>query len=628
MASVNYRTLAADILEGVGGEENIVGATHCATRLRLTLRDDAKADTAAVEKLPGVITVMKAGGQYQVVVGNDVPTVFAELGKISRFGNDDGTDQEAPVKGNVFNRFIQMVSSIFQPILWPLAAAGLFKAFLSLAGTFGWMSAEDSTYVILNATADALFYFLPLFLAITAAKRFKANQFTAMAIAGALVYPSIVALNGTKSDFAGIPFSVMNYTSSVIPIIVAVWLLGYLERFLLKVLPSAIRNFMTPLLAMAIMVPLTLLTVGPATIFLANGLSSGITAMFSFAPWLAGAVMGGFWQVFVVFGLHWGLVPVMLNDIASTGFSVMMAPLLPAVLAQSAAMLAVAMRSHSAKRREVAAPAAFSGFLAGVTEPGIYGVNLPLKKPFYFGIAGGAVGGAIAAMGGSAANAFVFPSLIGLPAFTAIGSFTTLLLGTGVAIVIAFLLTFFFGPRETPDEVKNADVSGQAAGGTSAAPTTSPSTSGSVKVLAPVTGTTVALADVPDKVFSSGAMGVGLGIVPEGDTVHSPVSGTIQVAMKTGHAYGIKTDDGVEVLVHIGIDTVQMKGEGFIPAVSRGQRVEAGDVLANIDRSKIKAAGFSDMTIMVVTNSKALTAVVPLTVSHLDQGVPALDVEL
>ncbi|MGA7206279.1 MAG: PTS transporter subunit EIIC, partial [Specibacter sp.] len=412
MASVNYRSLAADILEGVGGEQNIAGATHCATRLRLKLRDDAKADTAAVEKLPGVITVMKAGGQYQVVIGNDVPVVFAELGKISRFGNDDATAQ-APETGNVFNRFIQMVSSIFQPILWPMAAAGLFKAFLSMAATFGWMSATDSTYVILSAAADALFYFLPLFLAVTAAKRFKANQFTAMAIAGALVYPSIVAMNaaGTSVDFAGIPFSVMNYTSSVIPVIVAVWLQGYLERFLLKVLPSAIRNFMTPLLAMAVMVPLTLLTVGPATIFLANGLSSAITATFSFAPWLAGALMGGFWQVFVVFGLHWGLVPVMINDIATTGYSVMMAPLLPAVLAQSAAMLAIALRSHSAKRREVAAPAAFSGFLAGVTEPGIYGVNLPLKKPFYFGIVGGAVGGAIAAMGGSAASAFVFPSL-------------------------------------------------------------------------------------------------------------------------------------------------------------------------------------------------------------------------
>ncbi|MDD0856893.1 PTS transporter subunit EIIC [Arthrobacter alpinus] len=332
MASVNYRTLAADILEGVGGEKNIATATHCATRLRLTLRDDAQANTAAVEKLPGVITVMKAGGQYQVVIGNDVPTVFAELGKISRFGTDTDAEEEAGPKGNIFNRFIQMVSAIFSPILWPLAGAGLFKAFLALASNLGWLAPTSQTFVVLSAAADALFYFLPLFLAITAAKRFKANQFTAMAIAGALVYPlSIVALNdaGAPVHFAGIPLVIMNYTSSVIPILVAVWLLGYLERILAKVLHSSIRNFMVPLLSIAIMVPLTLLTVGPVTVLLANGVSGGITALFGYAPWLAGAIMGGFWQVFVVFGLHWGLIPVMINDLATTGFSVMMAPWFP-----------------------------------------------------------------------------------------------------------------------------------------------------------------------------------------------------------------------------------------------------------------------------------------------------------
>jgi len=227
MASVDYKSLAADILKGVGGEGNIVGATHCATRLRLRLRDEAKADTAAVEKLPGVITVMKAGGQYQVVIGNDVPTVFTELGRISRFGNED-TSEEAPAQGNLFNRFIDMVSSIFSPILWPLAGAGLLKAFLSMATTFGWADPANQTFVILSAAADALFYFLPLFLAVTAARRFKTNQFTSMAIAGALVYPSIVALAaaGTPVSFAGIPVVMMNYTSSVIPIIVAVWLQG------------------------------------------------------------------------------------------------------------------------------------------------------------------------------------------------------------------------------------------------------------------------------------------------------------------------------------------------------------------------------------------------------------------
>ncbi|MDR6417622.1 beta-glucoside-specific PTS transporter subunit IIABC [Pseudarthrobacter sulfonivorans] len=638
MASVDYTTLAADILEGVGGEKNLVGATHCATRLRLRLRDDAKADTAAVEKLPGVIAVMQAGGQYQVVIGNDVPLVFAGLGKISRFGNEDGSD-DAPTQGNLFNRFIEMVSAIFSPILWPLAGSGLLKAFLSMAGTFGWVAPTNNTYVILSAAADALFYFLPLFLAVTAARRFKVNQFTSMAIAGALVYPSIVALGtaGQPVDFAGIPLVMMNYTSSVIPIIVAVWLQGYLERFLLKFLPSAVRNFLTPLLTVAIMVPLTLLTVGPATTLLSQGVSAGITAIFGFAPWLAGALMGAFWQVFVLFGLHWGFVPIMTNDLATIGYSLLMAPLVPAVLAQAAAMVAVALRTRSAARRGVAAPAAISGFLAGVTEPGIYGVNLPLKKPFYFGIAGGAVGGAIAAMGGSASNAFVFASLLALPAFTAVGNFVLLLIGTAVAILIAFVLTFIFGPRETADAVKDDAVASPAADAETvpvpaAADTTTGAPAGqratSVKVLAPVSGPVIALADVPDKVFSSGAMGAGVGIVPEEDAVHSPVSGTVHAVMKTGHAYGIKTDEGVEVLVHIGIDTVQMKGEGFEAAVTRGQRIEAGDLLATIDRARIQAAGYDATTLMVVTNTRNLTAVVPLGETRLTRGAPALDVEL
>ncbi|WP_104063570.1 beta-glucoside-specific PTS transporter subunit IIABC [Arthrobacter sp. 4R501] len=633
MASVNYTTLAADILKGVGGEHNLVGATHCATRLRLRLRDEAKADTAAVEKLPGVIAVMKAGGQYQVVIGNDVPVVFAGLGKISRFGNED-TTHEAPPEGNLFNRFIEMVSAIFSPILWPLAGAGLLKAFLSMGTTFGWVAPTNQTYVILSAAADALFYFLPMFLAVTAARRFKTNQFTSMAIAGALVYPSIIALGtaGQPVDFAGIPLVMMNYTSSVIPIIVAVWLQGYLERFLLKSLPSAVRNFLTPLLTIAIMVPLTLLTVGPATTFVSQGVSSGITSIFSFAPWLAGAVMGGLWQVFVLFGLHWGFVPIFTNDLATTGHSLLMAPLLPAVLAQAAAMVAVALRTRSAARRGVAAPAALSGFLAGVTEPGIYGVNLPLKKPFYFGIAGGTVGGAIAAVGGSASSAFVFPSVLALPAFATVGNFALLLVGTAAAILIAFILTFVFGPRETADADKNGadtrpDAEDSPATGHTASSTPGPALR-SITVLAPVTGATVALADVQDRVFASGAMGAGVGIVPEEDRVYSPISGTVQAVMKTGHAYGIKSDEGVEVLVHIGIDTVQMKGDGFEAAVTRGQRVEAGALLATMDRAKIRAAGYDSTTLMVVTNTKALTAVIPVGEGHLTHGTPALDVEL
>jgi PTS system beta-glucosides-specific IIC component len=424
----------------------------------------------------------------------------------------------------------------------------------------------------------------------------------------------------------------MNYTSSVLPIIVAVWLQGYLERFLNRVLPSAIRNFTTPLLTLLVMVPLVLLTVGPVTTFAAQGLSAGINAAFTFAPWLAGGIMGGFWQVFVLFGLHWGLVPGMLNEIATQGYSLLLGPLLAAVLGQAAATLAVMFRTRNKARRAVAGPAALSGFLAGITEPAIYGVNLPLKKPFYFGITGGVIGGAIAAAGGSGATAFVFPSLLGLPAFSTVGNFGLQLLGTGTAVVIAFLLTFFFGPREA-EALEAADAGttvpeAAAAAPSAAEPVPASAATGTVDVLAPVAGQTVALADVQDKVFASGAMGKGLGIIPADGRIYAPISGSVKAAMKTGHAFGIKSDDGVEVLVHIGIDTVQLQGRGFESAVTRGQQVRAGDLLAVVDLDVVTAAGYDTTTLVMVTNTAQLAGVAPVAGGTLAQGDTAITVRV
>lgn len=652
---MDYRSLAAGIVQDVGGEENIVSATHCATRLRLKLRDESRADKAAVEKLPGVITVMRAGGQFQVVVGNNVPSLFAELKKITNVTNEGNTANKNQVsKSGLFSRFMDLISAIFSPILWPLAAAGLFKTFLSLATQLGWLDADSQTYVILAAAADAIFYFLPLFLAITAARRFRTNEFTSMALAGALVYPSIIELasTGAPVSFAGLPVVMMSYTSSVIPIIVAVWLQGYLERFLNRILPAALRNFSTPLLTLLIMVPLVLMTVGPLATAGAEGVSAGITAVFSVAPWLAGAILGGLYQVIVLFGLHWGLTPVIANELATQGYSLLYGPLPSAVLAQAAATLAVFLRSRNAARREVAGPAALSGFLSGITEPGIYGVNLPLKKPFYFGLIGGAIGGAIASAGGSASNAFVFLSVLSLPAFSSVGNFTLQLVGTGIAVIIGFTLTFLFGPREhkvpmaavQPNDttalapvtdggpIDRASIEpggpSRVAAATSTVPTVTSNAAGKVEVLAPVDGRTVPLSEVGDKVFASGAMGKGLGIVPSDGRVYAPISGTIKAAMKSGHAYGIKSPDGVEVLVHIGIDTVQLDGRGFTPAVNRGDHVQAGDLLAVVDLDTVAAAGYDPITLMVITNTAQLTEVAPVSDAAITHGQPAVTVQI
>ncbi|MGC4152775.1 MAG: beta-glucoside-specific PTS transporter subunit IIABC [Propionicimonas sp.] len=602
MAAVDYRSLAGQILEKVGGEANVASVAHCATRLRFKLKDTAKADKAAVEKLAGVITVVEAGGQFQVVIGNDVPIVYAEIGQLTKLIADGAAAADEGPKGNLLNQFIDLISKVMSPILWPLAGAGLLKAFLALATQLNWLDPAGQTYAIWNAAGDAIIYFLPIFLGYTAAKRFGANQVTAMALAAALVYPGIVALNtGEPVHFLGIPVVMVSYTSSVIPIIVAVWLQSYVEKWLNKVLPSSIRNFTTPLVVLTVMVPFTLMTVGPITSWLANGVSAGVTWLFSLAPWLAGGILGGFWQVFVMFGLHWGLIPVLLNDLTTQGYSLLSGPLPAAVLAQAAATLAVAFRSRSAKRRQIAGASSVSGLLAGITEPAIYGVNLPLKRPFYFGIAGGAVGGAIAAAGGSAATAFVFPSLIGLPAYMEQGSFVLQLIGTGVAIGMGFVLTFLFGVKDQPDEEEVAEGGPQIVVGGVGAP----------EVKAPVSGALVPLAEVNDKVFASGALGNGLGIVPSNGQFYAPFAGTVATAFPTGHAFGIKSPDGVEVLIHIGIDTVQLEGKGFNAAVTQGQEVQAGDLLCTVDLEAVKAAGYDTTTIVVITNTAQFAAVLP-----------------
>jgi PTS system beta-glucosides-specific IIC component len=406
----------------------------------------------------------------------------------------------------------------------------------------------------------------------------------------------------------------VTYTSSVIPIIVAVWLQSYLEHWLNKVLPSWLRNFTTPLLVLLIMVPLTLITVGPVTSYAASAISTGIAWLFTTVPWLAGALMGGFWQVFVIFGLHWGFVPFMANDLATLGHSVMMGPLPAAVLAQAAATLAVLFKTKNIALKELAGPSALSGFVAGITEPAIYGVTLRLKKPFYYGVVGGAVGGAIAAMGGSAASAFVFASLLGLPAYMQVGSFTLQLVGTGVAIAIAFTLTMVLGFDDIPNE-------------TDATPDLIPAMPGAVELGAPVSGAVVPLAEVKDKVFASGALGKGIGIVPSSGKVYAPFAGTVVTAFPTGHAFGIKSADGVEVLIHIGIDTVQLEGKGFTAAVTQGQTVEAGDLLATVDLDAVKAAGYDTTTIVVITNTAQFAAVLPAEGHQVAHGDTAIVIE-
>jgi len=602
----DYAKTAAGVLAGVGGEENVQSLVHCATRLRFVLKDEAKADAAALKATPGVITTAQAGGQYQVVIGNDVPEVFAEIGKISGIGGAGSAEGASGPKGSLFNRFISMISSIFTPVLWALAGTGLLKAFLAAAVTFGWIDATTSTYAVLNALSDAFINFLPLALAITAARYFKANEWTALAIAGALLYPTMTALVGTPDlTFFGIPFTMVSYVSSVIPIIVVVWLQSHAEKFLYAALPGAVRRFVTPMIVVLVAVPLVFVVIGPISDLLGGLLGDGIGWVFATLPWLGGAIMGGLWQVFVIFGLHWGLVPLFQIEFQTTGQILLLGPVFAAVLAQAAAVAGVWVRARNKSLKSLAAPATLSGFLAGITEPAIYGINLPLKRPFAFGIVGGAVGGAIIAIGGVFSKAFVVPSGLALPALFGNGNMLMLVLGLAVAILVPFLLTVIVGFREPEETAPPAPVAAN-----------------DVAVLSPVDGTVVPLSEVPDAAFADGSLGRGVAVQPRSGAVYAPFDATVVAAFPTGHAFGLRHADGAELLIHIGIDTVKLGGEHFAVKVTAGQQVKAGDLLVEFDGDAIEKAGYDLTTPVIITNPDLYPEVAAAAAGPIAHGDP------
>ncbi|WP_243075391.1 beta-glucoside-specific PTS transporter subunit IIABC [Microbacterium sp. SS28] len=582
----DHAKTAAGVLKGVGGEDNVQSLVHCATRLRFVLKDESKADAAAIKSTQGVITTAQAGGQYQVVIGNDVPEVFAEIGKISKLG---GASASAPAadapRGNLLNRFISMISAIFTPLLWALAGTGLLKAFLAAAATFGWIDTTTTTYAILYALSDAFINFLPMALAITAARYFKASEFTSFAIAGALMYPTISATVGAEGlTFIGIPFTMVTYVSSVIPIIIIVWLQSHAERFLYAKLPAAIRRFVTPMIVVLVAVPLVFVVIGPISAIISGWIGGGIGWLFANVPWLGGAVMGGLWQVFVIFGLHWGLVPLFTLEYQTSGMIFLIAPVFAAVLAQAAAVAGVWVRTRNKNLRSLAAPATLSGFLAGITEPAIYGINLPLKRPFAFGVVGGVVGGAILSAGGVFSLSFVVPSGLAIPALLGNGNMTLLAIGLAAAIVIPFLLVVLIGFKDPVEEEKVAAESTD------------------LRVLSPLDGTVVALSEVPDAAFADGSLGDGVAIRPRSGAVYAPFDATVVAAFPTGHAVGLRHEDGAEMLIHIGIDTVRLGGEHFELKVTAGQQVKAGDLLVEFDGDAIERAGYDLTTPVIITN--------------------------
>lgn len=447
---MDYKLLAKQIIRGVGGSQNVSKVWHCATRLRFKLVDEQKADTTALESLDGVVTVVQSAGQYQVVIGNSVAKVFEEIVQLDTKFEGNTSDQAADSneeKQSLINRLLAFVSSVFTPFLGALAASGILKGLLILAANFNVLSETDGAYQIWNASSDAIFYFLPLFIGFTAAKQLRVNQFVAVTIAAALIYPNLITrmAEAQSLDFFGLPIQSATYSASVIPILLAIWLLSFIEPLFDKFFPESVRNIFTPLLSIMLMVPLTLLVVGPIGNSVSSVLATVLGSVYSFSPMIAGLILGATHQVIVIFGVHWALITLMINNIAEFGQDPWLPIVCIAVFAQAGSALGVFMKTKDKKLKSIAG-SAFITAIFSITEPAIYGVNLKLKRPMYFALLASGIGGAIAGFGQVQASTFTFPGILAIPTYLGNG-FGFEVVGLIVGLCGATLLTYLFGVK-------------------------------------------------------------------------------------------------------------------------------------------------------------------------------------
>lgn len=592
---MDYKQLGLEILLQVGGKDNVSKLTHCATRLRMEFNDDSKVQAKAIESLPGVISVVERGGQFQIVVGNNVQQTFRAMQK--EIGDLSGRQSEknSQARGGVISQIISVISTTFTPVIQAITGAGMIKALLAILKLTGVIDAASPTYHLLDTIADAAFFFLPVLLAYGAAIKFECNPILAMTIAGALLHPNLAQMlaAGTVIDFVGIPVRLADYAGSVLPIIFTVWLMSYIERFAEKVSPTMIKFFTKPMIILLVTAPLALVVVGPFGIFLNDLVAAGAAIVDGKASWLIPMLMGGLQPFLVITGTAWAMTPIATGQLSKNGFEMINGPgMLASNIAQGAATLCVAFRTKNKNLRQLASSAGFTALL-GITEPSLYGVTLKLRKPLIAAMIGGGCAGIYAGLSGLVRYAFVSPGLAALPAFIGENPMNIVhaLITCAIAIVVTFALTWMLG-FDDPVEETGSGVSEAVSGAEQ-------------QIVSPLNGQLVALAQVNDDVFSQGLLGQGVAIRPQEGVLRAPLTGEVVTFLPSMHAVGIKGDNGVELLVHIGIDTVNLAGQHFASELKVGDRVQVGDELVRFDLAAIVGLGYDITTPVLVVNSEA-----------------------
>lgn len=608
------KQLAEEILQKVGGKENITSYSHCSTRLRFDLKNSKNIDRKALEQLDGVLSVMEVAGQTQVVLGSQVQYIYEEMQGILPVGNSEGDFAAADKKEKGFlGTALEIISSLFTPLIDVLIGAGILKGLLSILTATNILTADCGTYQILNAAADSLYYFLPVVLAITCSKRFKTNMFVSVTIAGALLYPNLTALYdaGTAITFLGLPVHLTAFKSSVFPIVFAILLLSYVEKLLKKLLPDSIRSRIAPFFSLLIVVPATIVIFGPLGSLLSDSIANFYMNLYGFNPIIAGGFIGAIAQVLVIFGIHWGLFPIIFSNIEKFGFDTILAVFGPSIIAQSGAAFGVWLKTKNKRLKQVASPAAIMGFF-GISEPAIYGITLKYRRAFACAVIGGGIGGAIAGASGARAMAVAVAAVPTFPAYFGKG-FTGFVIAYFGAFLISAFLTYTIGFRDSmiseEDQTPLTNDNNQEANDDSL-------NALAMKVYAPASGKALPLKQVADEAFASEALGKGMAVVPDTNDIVCPVAGTVSAVYPTKHAYGIISANNEEILIHIGIDTVKLNGKYFTSNVNPGDIVIPGDSLATIDLEKIKNAGFDPTIVVIDTTDTDHRQITPLSSGH------------
>ncbi|WP_303971590.1 beta-glucoside-specific PTS transporter subunit IIABC [Faecalicoccus pleomorphus] len=629
-----YTNFATSILNEVGGTENVINVTHCLTRLRFKLKDESKANEEVLKELDGVITIVKSGGQFQVVIGNHVNLVYADLCEILGITDQTSVENEEEKPKGIVNRLIDIISSCFAPILGPMVACGLFKGINALlVWALGGTYSASGVYLVFNAIGDSIFYFMPIMLGYSSAKKFNVNVVVGMLIGATLCYPSIQASTLSAGEalgsiglfgdyyttFAGIPMIAANYTTSVIPVVVVVAFTSWIQKWAKKFVPDMIQSYFVPFLVLLISLTIGLLVIGPLVQLFTNLLSMGFTNLFNFSPVLTGVVLGFFWQVLIIFGLHWSAVPIAMINLGNFGYDTLLLVTHPAAFAQTAALIGMCVKLKNKKKKMMAVPAIISG-LFGITEPSIYGYTLPAKTPFVASMIGSMVGnGMMCAFGvkryimgaGGIPGMVNYISPEGDVSGVIIAAISIL-----VAVAISFVLTIVLWKDK--EEVKTTPkVDGL---------TVNSMDTSDFEIVSPLHGDIISLSEIKDPVFADGAMGKGVGIIPVDGKVTAPVSGIVSTLFPTKHAIGITGDNGIEVLIHIGMDTVNLEGKGFTAHVSQGDHVNKGQLLMDVDLNVIKEAGYSSQTPVIITNTKDLKDIEITKVTTVQNGTPLFEV--